>query len=295
MRVLPGVLRPAYLILTPACISLGLGLAYYHGVSLQWQKVLLVMAGGLCAHISVNALNEYWDYQSGLDAMTSRTPFSGGSGTLPEHPNLAPWSLALGIACAFSTIAVGLLLLTLQINLMLLPVGFLGILLVVLYSPWFTRLPWPGLLAPGLGFGPCMVIGTEAALNGTVTPASWWVSLLPLFLVSNLQLLNQYPDVEADSAVGRRTYPMVMGRVYSSYIYGLFFSLAVLTLASSVSLDMLPPGCLAGFLGLVAGLPVLYGLSRHSEDIDALIPYMRLNVVVCIATPTLTAAGTLFS
>jgi hypothetical protein len=86
-----------------------------------------------------------------------------------------------------------------------------------------------------------------------------------------------------------------MGRVYSSYIYGLLFSLAALTLASSVFLDMLPAGGLAGFLGLVAGLPVLHGLSRHSDDIDALIPYLRLNVVVCTATPILTAAGTLFS
>ena len=47
--------------------------------------LILALAGGLLAHISVNALNEYLDFTSGLDLTTLRTPFSGGSGTLPAN------------------------------------------------------------------------------------------------------------------------------------------------------------------------------------------------------------------
>ncbi len=46
----------------------------------------LVLLGALAAHGAVNALNEYADYRSGLDLRTARTPFSGGSGTLVDHP-----------------------------------------------------------------------------------------------------------------------------------------------------------------------------------------------------------------
>jgi 1,4-dihydroxy-2-naphthoate octaprenyltransferase len=36
-------------------------------------------------HVAVNALNEASDYKTGIDFNTERTPFSGGSGTLPAE------------------------------------------------------------------------------------------------------------------------------------------------------------------------------------------------------------------
>ena len=47
------------------------------------------MLGALCAHISVNAFNEYLDFKSGLDLKTTRPSFSGDSGTLPANPDFA--------------------------------------------------------------------------------------------------------------------------------------------------------------------------------------------------------------
>ena len=39
---------------------------------------VLAFIGLLLAHISVNTLNDYFDYRSGIDLETRRTPFSGG-------------------------------------------------------------------------------------------------------------------------------------------------------------------------------------------------------------------------
>jgi len=44
---------------------------------------MLALLGAFLAHVSVNTLNEYYDFKSGLDLETIRTPFSGGSGALP--------------------------------------------------------------------------------------------------------------------------------------------------------------------------------------------------------------------
>ena len=49
------------------------------------------------AHLAVNMLNEYFDFKSGLDFKTQRTPFSGGSGTLPANPHLARQALTTAI------------------------------------------------------------------------------------------------------------------------------------------------------------------------------------------------------
>ena len=88
-RVLFGIMRVPFLVLTPACVALGVASAVWTGARMNVGHLLLVLIGALSAHASVNALNEYSDFQSGLDFKTVRTPFSGGSGTLPLFPEKA--------------------------------------------------------------------------------------------------------------------------------------------------------------------------------------------------------------
>jgi len=44
-------------------------------------------------------------------------------------------------------------------------------------------------------------------------------SLVPFFLVSDLLLLNQFPDAAADERVGRKHIPILIGRRASSFIH----------------------------------------------------------------------------
>jgi len=75
-----GPARAPFLLLTLACMALGVAccwwLARLAGGILAWPDALLAVLGALAAHVSVNALNEYVDFKSGLDALTQRTPFS---------------------------------------------------------------------------------------------------------------------------------------------------------------------------------------------------------------------------
>src|SRR5690606_5293656 len=124
------------------------------GKSLATFDALLVLLGALAAHVAVNALNEYGDFRSGLDLRTRRTTFSGGSGTLPSHPQWLVRALLLGLGALLTCAAIGLYFLLRQPQLLasLLPLGLAGLLLVLLYTPWLTRHPWLCLFAPGLGF-----------------------------------------------------------------------------------------------------------------------------------------------
>ncbi len=160
-----GPMRVPFLLLAPACIAVGIGAACHGSGSLRLVDVALVLVGGIAAHISVNAFNEYVDFRSGLDARTVRTPFSGGSGSLPERPDMAMPALLTAVLTLMLAGATGLYFVWTR-GPGLLPLGFLGILLVVVYTPWLTRHPLLCLLAPGLGFGPVMVLGTEFALAG---------------------------------------------------------------------------------------------------------------------------------
>ena len=122
MKTYLGVSRLPFLLLTPACVVLGLGTAYWETGHVNWLYFVLALVGALTAHISVNALNEYYDFRSGLDTRTQRTPFSGGSGTLPANPAEARKALLWGLFTLAVTAAIGIYFLIVR-GWALLPLG----------------------------------------------------------------------------------------------------------------------------------------------------------------------------
>ena len=290
MKTLIGPMRPPFLVLTPVCVALGIAVAYWQQWQIDHVQSVLVLIGALAAHISVNLLNEYFDFRSGLDAHTQRTPFSGGSGTLPAQPAAASMVFAVAVLSVAISVSIGAYFLSVRGG-ALLPLGLLGILLVLAYTPWLTRHALLCLVAPGLGFGPCMVLGTYVALTGQYSASAAAASLIPFFLVSNLLLLNQFPDVEADRSVGRSNMPILFGRRVSGYIYMFLFALAWLSLAVAIAVHALPFDSALGFIPMTFGIPVVYGIKQYTEDSQALIPYLGLNVMLCLATPVFMAVG----
>jgi len=294
LKYLFGPMRVPFLILTPACVALGVGTAVWTTGHVRALDVAIVLIGALAAHISVNALNEYFDFKSGLDFQTQRTPFSGGSGTLPQRPDYARKALATGLISFAITALVGVYFLRLR-GLWLLPLGLAGLLLIAVYTVWITRKALLCLIAPGLGFGPFMVLGTNFALTGQYTWTALVASLVPFFLVSDLLLLNQFPDVEPDRRVGRAHLPIIAGRRVSSVVYGAFLLLAYVAIVLGVLSAYLPRASLAGLLTIVLAVPAAIGAYRYAEDVRKLVPYMAANVAVNILTPLLMAAGLLLS
>lgn len=285
-------LRPPFLLLTPVCLFLGASTAFRTGVTIDWVTLTLVFIAAISAHISVNTLNEYQDFQSGLDAHTQPTPFSGGSGALPANPNAASTVLTVAIASLVLTIATGLYLIS-SLGQPLIWMGIAGVLLIVTYTQWLNRQPWLCLIAPGIAFGPIMVLGTHSVLSGTFSLQALIASLVPFFLVNNLLLLNQFPDIEADRMAQRNHLPIAYGTTFSSYIYGLF-SLASLTIVLlGVQLQTIPTLSYLAIIPLVATAFVVYSALKFADDIPRLLPSMGLNVVATLTTPLLLGLGIL--
>ncbi|GAA0577440.1 prenyltransferase [Halomonas salifodinae] len=157
--------RPSFLILAPLCAGLGVALMLAQGRELSGLALTLVLVAALLGQAAVNWLNEYEDFRCGLDHLTRRTPFSGGSGALPATPEAARSVLMAGLAALVAVMAIGAYFLWLR-GWPLLALGLLGVVLVVGYTHWITHMPWLCLAAPGLGFGPVMVLGGLLALGG---------------------------------------------------------------------------------------------------------------------------------
>ena len=286
-------IRPPFLLLTPVCIFLGLSTSLHSLSSADTIVALLVLLGAVCAHISVNTLNEYHDFKSGLDIETSRTPFSGGRGALPANPAMASRIRCLGLASLLLTVAIGCYLVV-DRGIQILPVGLAGIVLVVSYTPWLNRMPLAGLVAPGLGFGVLMVVGSDLILTGRFSDAVWRIALVPFCLINNLLLLNQYPDLEADAKAGRNTFPIAYGLRKSHVIYAIFALAAYAWIPVLIARGHLPTLGVIAVTPAVLSLIALTGAIRFTTTIGDHPRFLAANVAAALLAPLLLGIAIIF-
>ncbi|MGO1500666.1 MAG: prenyltransferase [Marinobacter sp.] len=282
--------RPDFLVLAPLCVGLGVAVAWHQGEPPALLDTLLVFIGALLAHAAVNLLNEYEDFVSGLDFITSRTPFSGGSGALPETPSAAKRVLVAALGTLALVVLIGLYFLW-QRGLPMLVLGTAGVMLVLTYTRWITRSPLLCLFAPGIGFGPVMILGTLVALGARLDATAITVSIISLLLVSELLLINQIPDAEADRKIGRRHLVITLGTRAAARLVSALFLLGYVVLIAGILAGWLP---LPAILSL-ASAPFAFWLARKLpgsvNQPDALNVLLGTNVAILLATLALLIIG----
>lgn len=286
-------MRAPFLILTPVCVFLGLSTVIANRADISLLLLTLALLGALLAHISVNTLNEYSDFKSGLDLVTEKTPFSGGSGALPQNPDMAGTVLAIGIIAMTITLMIGSFFIW-KYGSGIVPLGIAGLAIIVSYTKWINRHPLLCLVAPGFGFGFLMVVGTQFVLQGEYTMLSWLIAAIPFLLVNNLLLLNQYPDIQADASVGRNHFPIAYGIHRSNIVYGLFATATIVIIITYVLLGYLPELSLLALLPMPLAFFSLYGAIKHRAAIGHYPQYLAANVAVTLLTPLLLALSISF-
>lgn len=285
--------RPPFLILTPICVFLGTSTAIASQGSIDTVALALIMLGALCAHISVNTLNEHADFKSGLDLVTVRTPFSGGSGALPGDPAMVNMVQATGLVTLFVTIAIGIYFIN-NYGMLILPIGVIGVVIILTYTKWINRWPLLCLLAPGVGFGTLMVIGTHLVLAGEISIMPWLASLVPFCLVSNLLLLNQYPDIQADKSIGRYHLPIAYGVKISSYAYCILLLTAYAAILLGIYYGYFPQLSLIAVSPILLSLFSLTGALKYAEKIGQHPQYLASNVAATLLSPLLLAISIVY-
>lgn len=279
-------MRLPFLILTPVCVFLGASTVVANEAVVSLSLLALILLGALLAHISVNTLNEYFDFKSGLDLETIKTQFSGGSGALPQNPEMVGPVLAVGIVSSIVLFMIGSYFVW-QYGAGIVPIGITGLVIIATYTGWINKHPFLCLIAPGLGFGFLMVAGTQFVLQGEYTPLSWLVAAVPFFLVNNLLLLNQYPDIKADANAGRYHFPIAYGVNRSNMVYALFTLATAAIIIGYVLTGHLPILSLFALLPMPLAFFAFYGAVKHGETIGSYPQYLGANVAVTMLTTLL--------
>jgi 1,4-dihydroxy-2-naphthoate octaprenyltransferase len=200
----------------------------------------------------------------------------------------------LGLGSLAITVAVGIYFAVIY-TWAILPLGIVGVLIILLYTPYLTKLPGvTELVGPGLGFG-LMVLGTYVTQSGDYRVASVLVSLVAGLLIANLLLINEFPDVEADRPAGRKHLPIILGRAKAAWIYCAIAVLAYAVIVVGVAVGSLPLWALLGLATLPLGVKAMAGVLKHHSDIPKLVSALGMNVMTVLLTPTLMSVGIIIS
>ena len=286
IKVWAGQIRAPFLLLAVVLVMIGGGVAHDNG-SFDFLIFSLCLLGAVLAHASVNIFNELSDHRTGIDSRTRRTPFSGGSGTLQaglltvRQVTVAAWGTLLSafIIGAYLTLVSGWLILVLAI---------IGGLVSVFYTSHVTRLAL-GELASGICLGSLVVIGTYYAMTGQVSGEVILVSIPPGLLTALLLFLNEFPDLEADRAGGRRHLLILLGRKRAAVVYVLSLAACYLFILLMALSGALPTITLISLLTAPLAVKAARTTLKHHDDFEEMIPALGANVGIVLGTDLLIA------
>ena len=282
------VIRAPFLFLPVALAFLGTSIAWWYDGVFHLGHALLAFLGLLLAHISVNVLNEYFDYKSEVDLKTRRTPFSGGSGALPASLLSARETLWLGWGSLIAIVPIGIYF-TLIKGWQLLPLLIIAAICIIFYTPVILKHNWPEW-APGIGLGTLPVLGAYFAQTGEYTLPAIIASIPPGILVHNLLLLNEFPDIDADATVNRKTLPITIGPRKAGIVYSVMTVMMYGWIIGAVIAGQMPAFTLVALLTLPAAVKAIQG-ARNYSDPGKMIPGMANNVLVVLLTQVLLGIG----
>ncbi|HIJ00066.1 MAG TPA: prenyltransferase [Candidatus Methanomethylophilaceae archaeon] len=288
LKVWVFLVRAPFLLLPLLLSIVGTLLAMNDGY-FNWYPFLSFTAILVLLHITVNTLNEYHDHLSGIDFRTDRTMFSGGSGTL-QQGSVKPESARKFAYVCFATAVLLSAHLILTVTELVIPIIILGCVFALFYTQIFAK--WMlGEMAAGLGLGLLPVLGAYLVQAETLNPSVWLIGFASAMLTFNLQLLNEFPDQEADRYGGRKNIVMVLGEKKAAKFYVVINAGVYLTIITSVVLSYVPITALLALLTL----PIAYkassiALQRMYPD-KKFVEGQKANIQMVLMTQALLGIG----
>jgi 1,4-dihydroxy-2-naphthoate octaprenyltransferase len=225
----------------------GAAYARYAGAEFNWPLFGLTLLGAVLTHAGLNMANDYFDHKSGNDDLTPATPVSGGSKVIQERL-LAPGQvLTAAIGCLAAGAGIGLYLVfrltPVGARLALLAVGLVGMVIAWFYEapPFkFGHRSGLGEAVCVLGCGPVVAFGAYLVQARHVAWPALVVGLPVGMLMGLVLFINEFHDVYADRAVGKRTLVVALGTSAASMILAVVLFLTYALTVALVVARVLP-------------------------------------------------------
>lgn len=260
---LPQSLLPA---LTAVALSVG-------GNEFNWIAALASVVGVIFLHLSMNLLDDWFDYKVGSAEARKKVANEGFRGRMTKYPYLTS-----GEATHQQLLKVSLIMLAVAGAMGAVVFAVRGwdviwwvvaaLIVGVSYSGGPLKLGYRGLgeLVIFLMFGPLLMTGVYFAITGSLDWKIIWLSVAVGMLVTNIVYSHSVLDAEPDRKMGKKTMAHLMGSGKGQIFFSaLLNTLPYVMVVIGVALRQMHPA----YLAVLLVLPVSIWLVRSLADFVA--------------------------
>ncbi len=282
------VIRIKFLLASVIAVSLGLVISYWQRQELDAINAAITMGGVIALHASVDLLNDFWDYKRGIDTVTKRTKFSGGTGVLPEGLLKPTHVYRAGMMFLVLGSMAGAYFIALYGWIIAAILGF-AILSIYFYS---TKIVDSGLGEIFVGIkGAMIVLGTIYIQTQTVLLQNIAAGVIVGTLSAFVLFITSFPDHDADKQKGRKTLVIVLGKQKAASLFWAFPVIAYLFILGGVAKGAFPFFCLIAFATAPIIIRAGFKMKKSLDDIDKFIPIMKSTLLFSRITGALFIVG----
>ena len=260
-------------------VAAATALAYFTDHTWNFLFFGLTILGVAALHLGANLMNDYYD-SFGSDPLNRNfTPFSGGSRVIQNRQmspgqvkTLAYLMLGLGVGCGLILIYLGRPWVAL--------VGLLGLAAALFYSASPLQLMSAGLgeLIIFLAFGPLLTWGAYYVQTGKLSLVGAAVSLPLAFLITAIIWINEFPDLDADLAAGKRHLVARLGLQVSRWVYAALMAAPFISLFILIEIFRLPDLIVAALLPLPLAVRAVRLAFRTPPTDPEFVPIQALTI-----------------
>ena len=274
-RVWWQLTRPHTLTAAFAPVFLGTMIALNH-TTIDWPLFWAMLIASLLIQAATNMFNEYYDFARGLDNENS----VGIGGAIVRNGVTPKTVLTLALILYAIAAAIGIWICA-QTSWWLLAVGGAAMAIGYLY----TGGPYPiaytpfGELFSGVVMGFLIVIIAFYIQTGNVTAEAAMLAIPSTLLVAAIMLANNIRDIVGDTASGRKTLAILVGREKAVTILAGFFILSYLWILVLVLFADLTFWSLLVFLSAPKAIGVVKTFKRFKEPLEVM-PAMKATGII---------------
>ncbi|TLY01326.1 MAG: prenyltransferase [Thaumarchaeota archaeon] len=284
-------IRIRFLLASVMAVSNGLAIAYWKTGTIDPVSAILTYIGVIFLHASVDLLNDYWDHKRGIDDVTTRTKFSGGTGVLPENLLTPNAVYVAGVIFLILGASIGAYFVVTRGFTIAVILGF-AVVSIYFYST--------SIVNAGLGElfvaikGAMIVLGTFYVQSIVIGSAALYVGAIVGILSATVLFVNSFPDFEADRSKGRHTLVIVLGKKLAARIFPLFVITAYVMIIAGIFLGFTKVYSLVSLGSIPFAAKSILLLTKDQQSLKFLIPAMASTVAYSRITGFLLALSLIF-
>ena len=268
-------IRIRFLLASIIAVTNGISLAFWKSGIFNLSYTILIFAGVICLHASVDLLNDYWDYKRGTDVITRRTKFSGGTGVLPEKLLRPKTVYIAGVIFMMLGALAGIYFVVIRGITVAVILGF-AIVTIYLYSI--------NIVNAGLGEifvaikGIMIVLGTFYIQTGVVDPSAIFIGVIIGILSASVLFVNSFPDYDADRNTGRRSLLTIIGKQNGSRLFPVAVLIPYILILAGIFLGYTKFVSLACLASIPYAIKAIKDIGKY-EDLRQFVPAMAATVM----------------